>query len=169
MHWGVLYFSFLSACFYGYWLKWQAKYAHALLQFARRDGSALCCSRPTAQQLFAKMELKKPEIKSWDCVEYDPIEEWQPDDPLFVEFWCNVAIGVKGEEGADNFLVHVVTERMLPQIKDKKYMLVLPCYEGWGQVLSSLDSKLDDINGLSWAVLSEKLSKIFYWEYEGCD
>lgn len=115
------------------------------------------------------MKLKKAEIKSWDCVEHDPIEEWQPDDPLFVEFWCNVAIGVEGEEGADNFQVHVVTERMLSQINDKNYMLVLPCYEGWEQVLRSLNSKLDDVGELSWAGVSEKLSKIFCWEYGGCD
>ncbi|MFC1773389.1 Imm8 family immunity protein [Pseudomonadota bacterium] len=113
------------------------------------------------------MISKKPEIKSWDCADHDPIEEWQPDDPSLVEYWCNIAIGVKGEEGADNFQVHVVTEKMLPQIKDKNFMLVLPYYEGWNQVLDALNSKLEDINELNWSGMSEKLAKMFYWEYEG--
>ena len=113
------------------------------------------------------MKLKKPEIKSWDCTDHDPIEEWKPEDPSLVEYWCNIAIGVEGEEGADNFQVHVVTERMLPQIDDKKYMLVIPFYEGWNQVLETLNSKIEGINELNWSGISEKLSKLFYWEYEG--
>jgi hypothetical protein len=113
------------------------------------------------------MKLKKPEIKSWDCTDHDPIEEWQPDDPSLVEYWCNIAIGIEGEEGTDNFQIHVVTEKMLPQINDKNYIIVLPYYEGWNQVLSTLNSKLEGINELNWAGMSEKLSKMFYWEYEG--
>ena len=113
------------------------------------------------------MKLKKPEIKSWDCVDHDPIDEWEPDDPSMVEYWCNIAIGIEGEDGADNFEVHVVTERMLPQIEDKSNLLVLPYYEGWNQVLTALNTKISGITALNWVGMSEDLSKIFAWEYEG--
>ncbi len=117
--------------------------------------------------LYVNMRLKKPEIKSWDCFEHDPIDEWQPDDPSMVEYWCNIEIGIEGEEGADNFHVHVVTERMLSQIDDKYCLLVFPYYEGWIQVLDTLNLKLSSISELNWSGMSEESSKMFHWEYEG--
>jgi len=113
------------------------------------------------------MKLKTPIIKSWDCTDHDPIDEWVPDDPSMVEFWCNVAIGIEGEKGADNFEVHVVTEAMLPQIEEKKYLLVVPYYEGWNQIIEALNTKIKEINELNWLAMSDKLSKMFHWEYEG--
>lgn len=112
------------------------------------------------------MKLQKPEIKDWDCSDHDPIEDWQPIDPAWVEYWCNIAIGIEGEDRADNFQVHVVPEKMLPQILDKKYILVLPYYEGWDQVLQALNTKISNINELNWAGMSEKLSEMFLWEYK---
>ena len=113
------------------------------------------------------MELMKPEIKCWDCTDHDPIDGWIPDDPEMVNYWCNVAIGIEGETGADNFQVHVVTEKMMSQIEDKEYLIILPYYEGWSQVLDAINQKIAGISELSWAGISEKLSKLFYWEYEG--
>ena len=84
------------------------------------------------------MELKEPEIKSWDCTDHDPIEEQQPDDSSIAEYWCNVVIGIKGEDGAGNFQVLMVTVKMLSQINDKECLLVILHYEGWNQVLDVL-------------------------------
>lgn len=112
------------------------------------------------------MELKKPEIKSWDCTDL-PIEEWKPEDPYLVDFWCNLSIGIEGEDGADNFQVHVVSEKILPQLKNKEYMVVIQYYEGWDQILEILKDMISGINALNWFSMSEELSKMFYWEYEG--
>jgi len=79
------------------------------------------------------MKTLRPEIKFWDCIAHDPIEEWEPEDPSMVEFWCCIAIGLENEEGSDYFHIHVTTEKMLSQLSDKKYLLVLPYYEGWNQ------------------------------------
>ena len=111
------------------------------------------------------MKLKKPEIKSWDCTDHDPIEDWVPDDRSLVEYWCNVSIGIEGEEGAGNFQVHVVTERMLSQIENKDFMIVLPYYEGWNQVIDAIKERLEEIRDLNWAGMQGPLSKLFMHEY----
>ena len=111
------------------------------------------------------MDTLRPHIKSWDCISHDPIEEWKPEDPSMVDFWCNVVIGIQNQEGCDNFQIHVVTEKMIPQIDDKNYMLVIPYYENWNQVLSIIESRIKDITGINWQGISLELSKIFRWEY----
>ena len=111
------------------------------------------------------MKLRKPVIRGWDCTDHDPIEDWVPDDPALVEYWCNVAIGIEGENGANNFQVHVVTEEMLSQIENKNFLIVLPYYEGWSQVLDAINVRLDEIRELNWAGMQEPLSKMFLHEY----
>jgi hypothetical protein len=113
------------------------------------------------------MNIKKPEIKSWDCVDHDPIEEWVPEDPSNVDYWCNISIGIEGEEGADNFQVHVVSENMLSQISSKQHIIVVPYYEGWNQVLKAVKLKLDKCSDIEWSGMSLQIAKLFYWEYEG--
>lgn len=110
--------------------------------------------------------MKFPEIKCWDCEAHDPIEEWVPDDPENVDFWCNVGIGIAGEDAYDNFYVHVLTHRALAQVDDHSYLVVVPYYESWELVLDTIRAialKCPDIN---WRGMSEQLSKHFLWEYE---
>ncbi|WP_444912473.1 Imm8 family immunity protein [Microbulbifer sp. PAAF003] len=114
-----------------------------------------------------KEVMKTPEIKGWDCIDHDPIEEWVPDDPSDVEFWCNIAIGLSGENGADNFQVHIATNKALSRIEDKKYMVVVPYYESWVQVLDVLHSIVAECEDIGWSGMSEQLAKHFHWEYEG--
>lgn len=111
------------------------------------------------------MKLKKPVIRGWDCADHDPIDEWIPDDPARVNYWCNVAIGVEGEDGADDFQVRVVTEQLLSQVEDRSFLIVLPYYEGWAQVLDAINERLDDIQELNWAGMQEPLAKLFFHEY----
>ena len=111
--------------------------------------------------------MKIPEIKSWDCIDHGPIEEWVPDDPSDVEFWCNLTIGIKGEAGADNFQVHIATDKAVSGINTKRYLVVVPYYESWVHVLEKLKSIVVQCEDISWSGMSEKLSKHFRWEYEG--
>ena len=109
--------------------------------------------------------MKTPTIKSWDCIDQDPIEEWIPDDPCDVEFWCNIAIGISGEEGSDSFSVHIATSKAVSRIADKKYLVIIPYYENWTNVLAILQSIVDTCKDINWQGMSEQLSKHFLWEY----
>ena len=112
-------------------------------------------------------EMKRPKIKDWDCACHDPIEDWIPSDPFDVEFWCNLSIGIEGEEGADNFSVHIATNKALSRIKDKENLFVISHYENWTKVLAALDSAIEDCSDINWAGISARLAKRFYWEYQG--
>ena len=109
--------------------------------------------------------LKAAEIKSWDCSDHDPIEDWVPDDPADVEFWCNLAIGLEEGTGADNFQVHVATQKALSRILDKRKVVVIPYYEGWGKTLEIFRSIVSDCEDIDWLRVSEHLSTHFFWEY----
>ncbi len=111
--------------------------------------------------------MKKPELKSWDCVEHDPIDSWVPDDPSLVDIWCNLSIGVSGEEGADNFEVRIVTQRLVSQLRDYDHVLVISYYEGWQQVLELINAKIAGCKDISWSGISAQLSGVFKWEYDG--
>ncbi|GAA6168385.1 Imm8 family immunity protein [Sessilibacter corallicola] len=110
---------------------------------------------------------KTPEIKEWDCVNHDPIEEWIPDDPLDVEFWCRLRIGIKEENDADNFDVHVATHKAVSRLKDKNYLFVIPYYESWNSVHRCLESVVQQCVGENWLAVCEQLSERFRWEFEG--
>jgi hypothetical protein len=107
------------------------------------------------------------EIKSFDCADHDPIDKWIPEDPSFVDYWCTIAVGIKGEEGADYFQVHVVTQQALSQVEDKNYLLVVPYYQGWSQIVKLIEEKMDLCKHVSWPCFTEQFSKMFAWEYEG--
>jgi hypothetical protein len=113
------------------------------------------------------MSFITTEIKSYDCADHDPIDTWIPDDRAVVDFWCTVAIGIQDEEGADYFQVHVVTQRALSQVSDKKYILVVPYYDNWNQIIRLIDEKMKSCKDVSWAGFTEQFSRVFAWEYEG--
>ena len=112
-----------------------------------------------------KVNLQQPVIKSFDCVDHDPIDEWIPVDPFDVDFWMNFSIGVEESKGADNFQVHVVTHETIKNTKDKKYMIVLDSYS-WPKLLKQVEDILMKCEGYDWSDISEKLSKYFYWEFD---
>lgn len=113
------------------------------------------------------MKFITTEIKSYDCIEHDPIDEWIPEEPDLVSFWCCISIGIKGQEGFDYFQVHVVTSRMLSQITDKKYTLVLPYYENFQQVIDVINQQMELCKNINWVGFTEEFSKIYHWEYSG--
>ena len=113
------------------------------------------------------MKLITPVIKSWDCPDHDPLEDWVPEDRAVTDFWINLAIGIEGEAGADNFQVHVVTRRALSQVGNKEFILVLPYYEGVDQVISAINERIGSIQELSWDAVAKRLSAMFRWEFDG--
>ncbi|MCJ8313213.1 MAG: immunity 8 family protein [Pseudomonadales bacterium] len=110
--------------------------------------------------------MKSPEIKDWDCIEYDPIGKWIPDDPAEVDFWLNMTIGIKGETGGDNFLVHIVTEKLISQLENRSHILVVPYYFGMNDIIERVNVILESCHDLNWSGMAEQISKIYYWEFE---
>lgn len=109
--------------------------------------------------------MLEPEIKGWDCIEHDPIEDWIPEDKAAVDIWCNFAIGLRGSGGGDNFSVRVITEAEIRHVNDHRFLLIVPYYESWSQILMQVRREIADCKGLSWAQVSEQLARRFKWEY----
>ena len=109
--------------------------------------------------------MKKPEIKDCWCDEINDLNTWEPSDPQFVDLWFYVAIGIEGEESSDNFQVHLVSEAQLTQIQNKKYMLVIPYYESWADVILRLRESIKSCEDINWLGMSSQLEKQYLWEY----
>jgi hypothetical protein len=44
--------------------------------------------------------LHKPELKGWDCADYDPIETWVPNHSEVI-YWLNLTIGLPGSQAEE--------------------------------------------------------------------
>lgn len=106
----------------------------------------------------------KPLILSFDCVDYDPIDLWVPENCYDVDFWMNFTIGYD-QGGGDNFLLHVVSPINLQGPESDKYAIVLTEYS-WNLVLERVNNILEKCHGNNWSEISEKLSNHMYWEFE---
>ncbi len=112
--------------------------------------------------------MKKPEIKSYSISDFPgPADDdpWVPDDRTYFEFWMQVAIGIEGEAGADNFTVHVVSQKMLPRIERKQYLLVVPYFESMSSIVRLIEQSIGHCAGSNWEDISSCISKLYYWEY----
>jgi len=109
--------------------------------------------------------MKSPEIKQYWSSDIENLDDWAPDDSQHVDIWFSVAIGIKGEVGADNFQVHLVSQNQLSQVENKEYLLVIPYYETWTNVMEHLNRAIQACKDISWAGMSSQLEKLFLWEY----
>ncbi|TDF34653.1 hypothetical protein EYS14_23130 [Alteromonadaceae bacterium M269] len=114
--------------------------------------------------------LKKyiPLVRAYDCADYDPIDSWIFEDLSEVDFWLNISVGVEGHEATNNFQLHVVTQRTISMLEDKKYLLVIPYYS-WDVVIKEINKILSTCIGVSWEGMCFDISKHFLWEYEGAE
>ena len=114
------------------------------------------------------LELRKPTKHGFVCIDHEPIEEWQPEDPLNAECWIDIYLGTDDAPGSDYFTFHVVTHRALADIQgpeQKKYLVVLPYYS-WSLVEERVDAILDQCKGRDWQEMCDHLRKFFHWEFE---
>lgn len=105
-----------------------------------------------------------PVILSFDCVDHDPIEEWEPDDAFDVDFWMNFTIGPDAT-GGDNFQVHIVTPNNLHGKDSDRHAIVMLEYS-WPSVLAEVEGMLEKCQGSTWLEMSEELSRLMHWEYD---
>lgn len=111
----------------------------------------------------------KPQLKAQDCIDHDPIEVWQPVDPLQVDYQLCLHIGPADSQGADLFYVRVLSDVAARQLdarelaREKK--IVVEDYS-WSGVMRAVDDILREIYGSSWDEIAQKLRQRFDWEFE---
>jgi hypothetical protein len=109
-----------------------------------------------------------PELKAFDCVDHDPIEEWIPESEESVSFHLCLHIGRPEEKGADLFYVHVVTPQAIngqnPGRRLGKHMVVNPY--SWSSVREQLQRILERCEGETWDQQATRLTEHFEWEFE---
>ncbi len=119
--------------------------------------------------------LLTPELKSWDCFDHDPIEDWVPDTDT-VLYWLALHVGLPGSEAASMFMVPVANHKGLhtPEWKqryrrprDKTIVPIVVDPYAWPAVLAEVHRRLEEISCINWFDLQEQLRLIFDWEYEG--
>ena len=106
-----------------------------------------------------------PIIKSFDCIDHDPIKDWMPSDPTDVNFWMNFSIGPHNEEGADYFQANVVTPAGLDKDPGDGRVILLDRYS-WERLQTKMNELLESCCGQTWADSCQKLSKHLLWEFE---
>jgi hypothetical protein len=103
-----------------------------------------------------------PIIISYDCLEYDPIDQWQPQDPHNINISINFTIGIRPPSG-DNFILHIVTPNNLELLN--RYSLVIDAFD-LKKILTHVHQILEKCKGDDWQEISNQLSQFFEWEFE---
>ncbi|WP_221033311.1 Imm8 family immunity protein [Actomonas aquatica] len=110
-----------------------------------------------------------PVLKAFDCTDHDPIDQWRPEDPDFVDYWLCLHIGPDEEDGADFFYVNVITEYSLRSLAGadavERKKIVLKSYS-WSRVIGAVEEILSSVEGHDWSAISSELNRHFAWEFE---
>ena len=83
--------------------------------------------------------------------------------------WFTITVGVEGEEGGNNFQVHVATPKAIGRIKqDVGRFKDLIVEEFTPQNIETvIRDAVDRASGLTWNDGVNRLRKLMFWEYEG--
>ncbi|MEO0415299.1 MAG: Imm8 family immunity protein, partial [Verrucomicrobiota bacterium] len=130
-----------------------------------------CCCKPATAELNVRQKMTTPQLRGFDCIDYDPIDEWQPSSSAEVYYSLCLHIGTPDEEGADLFYVDVATPQAINELNLGKRMsergIVVNPYS-WENVLNEVQGILERCKGEDWNQQSELLAKHFNWEFENC-
>jgi len=111
-----------------------------------------------------------PEIKGFDCVDLDPIEDWVPEDYSDVHYHLCLHIGPAGDIGTEYFYVEVTTPQAINRqnlgSSLRKRCLVINPYS-WGAVLDRIQGIVAECKGSDWSQCTRLLCEHFNWEYDG--
>lgn len=113
--------------------------------------------------------MKTPQLKGYDCIDHDPIDEWTPESDADVFYSLCLHIGFPQSEGADLFYVDVmtpqaITHHNLGRRLNQRKIVVNPYT--WDAVLESVKVTLERCAGEDWSQQSALLAKQFNWEFE---
>jgi len=113
--------------------------------------------------------MKIPQLKGYDCIDHDPIDEWEPKSDADVFYSLCLHIGSPDSERADLFYVDVMTPQAinnhnLGRRLSQRRIIVNPY--SWEEVLKSVQAILERCTGENWSQQSTQLAKHFSWEFE---
>ncbi len=117
-----------------------------------------------------RKKLVRPVLRSFDCTDHDPIDEWQPDGrPVW--YYLALHIGPPDSEARDLHYVLVADRDGLAELKQSGYRpgpeppIVVEPYS-WEGVMEEISRRLVACEDWDWLGVQEKLRKQFRWEYE---
>jgi hypothetical protein len=109
-----------------------------------------------------------PQLKNFDCVAHDPIDQWSPESEDEVCYHLSLHIGQPDQVGADYFDVQIVTPEAINRMnlgrRLAKYHIVISPYS-WEIVLQRIEEILRACGGDSWEQISRLLAQHFDWEF----
>ncbi len=112
--------------------------------------------------------MMTPQLKGFDCLDLDPIDEWQPQEDEDVYYTLCLHIGLPNEDGADLFYVDVLTPQAMKVFKVSNQILTNPLIVSpysWENVMAEVKTVLENCQGEHWSDISRSLSKRFNWEF----
>jgi len=112
-----------------------------------------------------------PELKGFDCVDLDPIDEWAPESEK-VYYYLTLHIGEPESEAADLYGVMVCNPAGIAAAKQAGVKFgpeppIMLAEYSWQGVLNEVTLRLKSCRGFGWLDVQEKLRRQFAWEYEG--
>jgi hypothetical protein len=113
----------------------------------------------------------KPVIKSVTSPDFMDFSTFQPENRENFSFLLDLTIGLKGEEGGNDFSLNVVTPLWLMENYQKidvvfgRHTLIVFQYD-MENILREIRNKIESIEGNSWDEIASKISRIAHWEFE---
>ena len=111
--------------------------------------------------------MQVPVIHGFFCVDHDPIEEWQPEDPSDVDVRVDVYIGPDENPSGMYFTAHITTSKILRTGMYKNYLGPEIEEYSWAGAKNWIESYVAGCAAYSWEQVIDNLRKRLYWEYEG--
>jgi hypothetical protein len=105
------------------------------------------------------------------CWEHPNVRTWEPPDPDDVAEELMLDIGSRGNRGTDNFTLRVATPKGLSRSPSERgiiaaRLLVMARYD-YDDLWSWLEKTVEACEAETWLDCVAKLSRYFFWEYEG--
>ena len=103
-----------------------------------------------------------PKIKQFQCIQYDPIELWEPKPESNIHYQLVVFIGPKDDQTSVMFYIDIISG--ITGFAPRK-SLILNEYS-WDSVVDQLTEQVRLCAAKSWDEVTTKLREFMVWEYE---
>lgn len=109
----------------------------------------------------------KPVVVDFDSADVPDLFDYQPEDPEDFGFSLNLAIGIEGQKGADNFQLMIATPKYLRKMHPTQSPILLRHYllvfgYDFNEILDVVNSYIRSIDEDTW----DKVGRIAQWEFE---
>ncbi|QHW01042.1 immunity 8 family protein [Spirosoma endbachense] len=113
----------------------------------------------------------KPILVDFDSADVPDLFSYQPEDPEVFGFSLNLAVGIEGQKGADNFQLMVATPKYIQKMYPNQTSILLRHYllvfrYDFNEILDVINGYIRSINEDIWEKVGEKVGRIAQWEFE---